>query len=123
MANYGIKIDLQKLKNTFLRKFTGRTATKNCLCIPLEDNPTIFLGDKGCYLNVVARESPNSQFGDTHYIAVDMPKDIYEKLTDDERKAIPILGNMRPIQSKQLDNVPTTDTSKPEGDPEDDLPF
>lgn len=123
MTNYGIKIDLQKLKNTFLRKFTGKTATKTCLCIPLEDNPMIFLGDKGCYMNLMARETERSQYGDTHYIVASLPKEVYDKLTDDERKSFPIMGNMRPVQSKQLDNVPTTDTTKPEGEPDDDLPF
>lgn len=123
MANYGIKIDLQKLKNTFLRKFTGKTATKNCLCIPIDDNPMIFVGEKGTYLSLVARETSNSQYGDTHFIVGDLPREVYEKLSDDERKAFPILGNMRPIQSRQLDNVPTTNSTVPEGQPEDDLPF
>lgn len=123
MANYGIKIDLQKMKNTFLRKFTGKTATKTCLCIPLDDNPEMFLGDKGCYLNLMARETERSQYGDTHYIVPSMPREVYDKMTDDERKSFPIMGNMRPVQSKQLDGIPTTDATASEDEQANDLPF
>ena len=71
--DYGIKIDLQKLKNAFLRNFTGKTATKRCICIPIDDNPEIFLGEKDCYLNVTAKENQNAQYGDTHYLRGNIP--------------------------------------------------
>ena len=121
--DYGIKIDLQKLKNAFLRNFTGKTATKRCICIPIDDNPEIFLGERGCYLNVTAKENQNSQYGDTHYLRGNIPPEIYEKLTEEERKAIPFLGNMRPIKPKQQTVKGTTDMNAPEGQQNDDLPF
>ena len=121
--NFGIKLDLQKLQNAFLRKFTGRTATKTCICIPIEDNPSLFLGDKGCYLNLTANEQENSQYGDTHYVKGDIPKEQYEKMTEEQRRSYPILGNMRPIQPRQQQVTQTVDMSAQEGQQQDDLPF
>lgn len=34
MANYGIKIDLLKLKGAFMKNLQGKTATKRCIIIP-----------------------------------------------------------------------------------------
>lgn len=123
MANYGIRIDIQKLKNTFLRKFTGKTSTKTCLCIPIEDNPMIFLGEKGCYLNLIARETERSQYGDTHYVVGNIPNDVYEKLTEEERKAFPIFGNMHPIIPKQQQEAKAVESTSPETERDNDLPF
>ncbi len=98
--NYGIRIDLQKLNNAFLRNFTGKTATKRCICIPVDDNPEMYLGEKGTYLNLTAIETVNSQFGDTHYVKGNIPREVYDKLSEDQRKAIPILGNINHPRAK-----------------------
>ena len=121
--NYGIRIDLQKLHNAFLRNFTGKSATKRCICIPIDDNPEIYLGEKGCYLNVTANETEKSQYADTHYVKGNIPREVYDKLTEEQRKAIPILGNMKPIQPKQQAVHGNTDMNAPEGQPDPDLPF
>lgn len=121
--NYGIKVDLQKLQNAFLRNFTGRTATKRCICIPIDDNPSIFLGEKGCYLNLTANEVENSQYGDTHYVKGDIPKEVYDKMTDEQRRSYPILGNMRPIGPRQQTVTGTVSMGTPEDQQQDDLPF
>lgn len=123
MQNYSIKIDLQKLQNAFLRKFTGKTASKTCICIPIEDNPAMFLGEKGCYLNLNANETEHSQYGDTHYVRGDIPREQYDKMTDEQRRSYPILGNMRPIKPRQQEVAKTVDENTPEGQPDDDLPF
>lgn len=36
MANY-IRLDLKKIPGAFTANITGKTATKPCLCIPLDD--------------------------------------------------------------------------------------
>ena len=45
MSNFGIKIDLLKLKNSFVTNIKGKTATKRCLVIPIDDSG-VFLGEK-----------------------------------------------------------------------------
>ena len=44
MANYGIKIDLLKLKGAFMRNLQGESATKKCIIIPVDDCDGMFLG-------------------------------------------------------------------------------
>lgn len=122
--NFGIRADLQKLTNTFLRNFTSAKtgATKRCICIPIDDNPNIYLGEKGCYLNMTAVEVNNPQFGDTHILKPDLPKEIRERMTQEQRDALPILGNMRPLVKGQAINQ-TVNSEQAESEPQDDLPF
>jgi len=122
--NYGIKADLQKLNNAFLRNFTSAktSVTKRCICIPIDDNPSIFLGEKGCYLNMTAVAVNNPQYGDTHCLKPDIPKEIREAMTQEQRDALPILGNMRPLVKGQT-ITQTTSAEAAEDEPADDLPF
>lgn len=121
MANFGIKIDLLKLKNSFVTNLKGKAATKRCLVIPIDD-AQLFLGEKGIYLNLTGVEMQEARYDDTHFVKQQLPKDIYQAMTEEERKQQPILGSMRPIASvqKQMDVKTTTDTTQVE---EDDLPF
>lgn len=101
MANFGIRIDLLKLQGAFMRNLKGTTATKRCLIIPVDDCESIFLGEKGCYLNITAIEMENPQYNDTHCIKGDIPKERRENMTPEERQSVQILGGMRPLQAKQ----------------------
>ena len=132
MSNYSIKIDLQKLQNAFLRKFTGKTATKTCICIPIEDiiapfglkvGETIVSGEKGCYLNLTANAQDNSQYGNSHFVRGDIPRELYDQMTEEQRKSFAILGNMKPILPKHQQVSATTSMDTPEDQPQDDLPF
>lgn len=100
MANFGIRIDLLKLQGAFLRNLKGKAETKRCLIIPVDDDPSLFLGEKGCYLNMTAIELENPQYKDTHMIKGDLPKEVREAMTDEQQRATQILGNLRPIQPK-----------------------
>lgn len=85
MANYSIKTDLLKVKGAFVTNIKGKTATKRCLCIPIDDSG-LFLGKQGCYLNMTAIEMQNPQFSDTHCIKVSFDKEVYEKMTEEEKR-------------------------------------
>lgn len=119
MANYSIKTDLLRLPGAFVTNIKGRTATKRCLCIPIEDSG-LFLGQKGVYLNLTAFEMRNPQYGDTHCVKVSFDKDVYEKMTEEERKANPIIGGMRMIE-RQTEQIQVTTTVETEE--EEELPF
>lgn len=124
MQSYNIKIDLQRLQGACLRKMTGRTGvTKTCIIIPIEDNPSLFLGEKGAYLNMTANEQENQQYGYTHYVRGDIPRDLYDRMSEEQRRSYPILGNMRPIQPRQQQVTQTVDMSASEDQQQDDLPF
>lgn len=101
MSNFGIKIDLLKLKGAFLKNIKGKTTTKRCLIIPVDDCDGMFLGEKGCYLNLNAIEMQNPQYNDTHCVKVNIPKEQREAMTKEQREAVPILGGLRPLERKQ----------------------
>lgn len=123
MQNYGIKIDMQKLQNAFLRVFKGKTATKRCIVIPIDDNPAIFLGEKGCYLNLTAVELENPQYKDTHCLRGNIPLEMFHKMTDEQRRQFPILGNMRPLTPKTQQVNGVVDMDAPEDQQDNNLPF
>lgn len=125
MSNFSIRLDLLKLQGAFTRNLKGKTATKRCLIIPVDDNDCVFLGEKGCYMNVSAFETRNNQYGDTHLVKPDIPKEKRERMTEEERNAVPILGNMRPIQPQQgtvNGTMQSADFVNEQGEQED-LPF
>ena len=123
MSNIGIKVNLQALSGAFLKNLTGKTATKKCLIIPVDDNPSMFIGEKGTYLNLVGVEVKNPQYGDTHLLKGDIPKEVYDRMTEEQRNAQPILGNVRPISPKQQAVTGTVNMDAPEGEQNEDLPF
>lgn len=119
MANYSIKADLLKVKGAFVTNIKGKTATKKCLCIPIEDSG-LFLGQKGCYLNLTAIEMQNAQYKDTHCIKVAYDKEVYEQMTDEEKQSQPIIGGLHMLERKQ-EQMSVTSTTYAEDF--DDLPF
>lgn len=100
MANFGIKTDLLKLKGAFVTNIKGKTATKQCLCIPIQESG-LFLGKQGCYLNLTAIEMQNPKFEDTHCIKVSFDKEVYERMSQEERNAQPIVGGLHAIVRRQ----------------------
>lgn len=123
MANYSIKADLLKVKGAFITNLKGKTATKRCLVIPVDESG-MFLGEKGCYLNMTAIEMREARYSDTHCVKVSLPKEQYEAMTEEERKNTPIIGGMHALESQvaqmavrgQLDGAAVIEN-------EDDLPF
>ena len=70
--------------------------------IPVEPNPSIFVGEKGAYasIRVVEKESEFNDRHYTHFVAAQLPKKVRDDLkaagkSDDDIKALtPILGNL-----------------------------
>lgn len=123
MSNFGIKIDCLKLKGAFMRNLKGKESTKRCLIIPVDECDGMFLGEKGCYLNLTAIEMQEPKFSDTHCIKADIPKEQRDAMTEEEIRNIPILGGMHAIERKQPTmNIATTIGQEALADDED-LPF
>lgn len=123
MANYSIKTDLLRLQGAFVTDIKGKTTTKRCLCIPIEESG-LFLGKQGCYLNMTAIEMQNPQYSDTHCIKVSYDKEVYERMSDEQKAAQPIIGGLHAIVKKPQAAVDLTITSNPYMvDSADDLPF
>lgn len=123
MANYSIKTNLLKLQGAFVTNIKGKTTTKQCLCIPIDESG-LFLGEKGCYLNMTAIEMQNPQYSDTHCIKVSHDREVYERMTDEERAAQPIIGGLHVLAKKPQAAVDLTANNNPYMvGAEEDLPF
>lgn len=120
MANFSIKTDLLKLQGAFVTNLKGKTATKRCLIIPV-DEAGLFVGQKGVYLNMTAIEMQDPKFAETHCLKVNLDKERYEAMTEEERRAQPIIGGMKPLEAQQMKVTSTLDGSAAAVD--DDLPF
>ena len=97
MSNFGIKIDLSKLSGASVVELTGRSGVPTkCVVIPVEANH-IFVGQKGVYLDLCAFEMKNPQYEATHTIKQSLPKAVRDSMTDEQRKALPIVGDLKPL--------------------------
>lgn len=132
MDNFQIKQNLLKFKNAFTMPIEGKSSVKQCVCIPIEDNYLFVSVDgnlkaKAIYadINVTQYENGKSQYGDTHYLRLSVPKEVREKMTEEEKSAIPYLGNMKPSQPqvKQSADLPITNAYSAPDEFKDDLPF
>ena len=123
MNIFSLKVDLLKLKNACRVTIPGKTSRKRGIFIPFEDNSEVYDGEKGVYLNltVVEMKQPG-QYGNTHIVKGNKPEEEYKAMGEDERKALPILGQMRPLERKTVQQpAPQVQVERTEED--DDLPF
>ena len=99
----------------------GQTGDVECLVIPIEKNK-LYKSDKGVYLDLIAFEIERPKEGskDTHIVKQSFSKDVREKMTEDELKALPIIGNLM-VWGERMEAEPI---SSPVVQAEnDDLPF
>lgn len=92
MSNITIKLDLQKLPGATVMP-VGKNNTE-CIVIPIE-MAGLYKGTKGVYLDATAIEltSPKTDSKDTHLIKQALSKEKFAALTEEQKKAIPIIGN------------------------------
>ena len=94
--------------------------------IPVDENPSIFVGEKGAYLSirVVEKESEYEDRHYTHFVSASLQKKDREKLEaagyskEDIYKLTPILGNLETYEPQ-----PGNGGDYEEEEVKDDLPF
>lgn len=95
---YNIRLDLRKFKNTFVKEIQGSTRTVQCVCIPIKDNH-IFVSERcSIYLDLQAKPMKSMAYGQSHFIKPKVGSDNWKSMSVEERKAIPIVGNLLPIE-------------------------
>lgn len=119
--NISTKINLAALKNAAIIK-SGKNKDVDCILIPIAQNH-LFKSEKGAvYLDLQGFEYKNQKADskDTHLVKQSLPKEVFNKMTDDEKSAMPILGNhivWGQSGGERTEVAATTAAS------EDDLPF
>lgn len=120
--NYNLSIDICKLRDSGLATLKGR----RCIIVPLDVN---HIEEKNgrAYIPVTMWErtdratgSPQpDQYGSTHYLRLDLRREVREAMTAEERKAVPYLGSAYPAGPRE---APAAELSVTESEV-DDLPF
>lgn len=134
MGNFQGKLDFLKFKNSCVISVKGKTGEKKGVFVPIEDNGLFVTTDennkaKGAYFNFAVFENKQvGKYGDTHMIKQSIGKDARSKMSDEEKRAIPILGNMKPMELQnasvpQNDIVTTASPDAPQDNDDSDLPF
>ena len=114
------KINLTKLKSA-IKTLKGKSGEVECIIIPIAEN-RLYKGEKGVYLDLVGWEKKEiKEDKQTHLIKQSLPKEVLDKMSDEEKNAMPILGGttdwtkINPeTKSEALDGI---------GEIQDDLPF
>lgn len=94
MGNLSLKINLAALKNAAIIT-SGKNKDVDCILIPIEQNH-LFRSEKGAvYLDVIGFETaPEKRKGkDTHMAKQSLDKKVLDAMSEEEKKAMPILGN------------------------------
>ena len=128
--NYNIRINLLKLEGAGVMKIQGKSATKQCVVIPVVDNDIYLSLDEGmniksALLNAVAWENrQESKYGDTHSIKLELSKSMRDSMTKEEQSKIPFIGNMKPFAQKTTQEIANSvNTPIAVAGVGDDLPF
>lgn len=107
MSNIQISVDLLALKGAFVEQRTGQDGVSHSCIVIATDvaNLGCWISDDGskrkAFLNVVAWESREKKYDNTHYVKQSFPKDVTDAMTEEQKKAIPIIGNGKEIAVKK----------------------
>ena len=129
MGNFQGKLDFLKFKNSCVISVKGKTGEKKGVFVPIEDNGLFVTTDennkaKGAYFNFAVFENKKvGKYGDTHMIKQSIGKDARSKMSDEEKRAIPILGNMKPMELQNASQAVETPVAPVSHEEEDSLPF
>ena len=112
MSMINLKLNLRQLKHAM----TATASGKRCIVIPIEDNH-LFVGkdEKAIYLDIVGFDftPKNAEDKSTHLLKQSFPKAVREAMTEEQRKALPILGNAQVGQAERSEPEPNTISDAP----------
>lgn len=93
-GNISLKTNLLTLQGATRMDIKGKNGDVKCLVIPIE-LANLYDGEKGVYLDQTAIPLTNPREGskDTHLLKQSFGKEKFAAMSDDEKKAIPIMGN------------------------------
>lgn len=126
MSTLTTNVNLLKMKDSFIFDIKGNTKTMECICIPIKGNNFYVDKEKKIVsLDLQHVETPGSDYG-SHLVKQNIKKEVYNNMSEEERIALPILGNTKTWGSR-----PSEPQASPSPQPEvkedftedDDLPF
>ena len=117
MSTIGTSLNLASLTHTrkMMKNKDGQEI--ECLVIPIELNK-LHKGEKGLYLNLIGFQYKDPKEKVTHIVKQSFSKDFLASLTEDQRKALPILGS-----HSVYDGISSESELAAVQSEDDDLPF
>lgn len=120
MSNYNLTIALTKLKGAKVMEIQGKTCTKTCVVIPIDNEEgTVRDSYEGkidglptskplndVQLHLTAFEFREKKYGQTHGLKASFSKKRMESMAEDELRAMPFVGNMKPWAVADDDDLP-----------------
>ncbi len=100
--NKNIKIDLTAFAGAGKINLSGKNGQlKKCLVIPIEENH-LYEGEKGIYADFIAWEMrEKKENGATHLIKQSLPKEARDGMSEEEKRALPIFGDLRDAMTEK----------------------
>lgn len=123
MGNISAKINLTQLKHKVM-KLQGKDGVIDCIVMPIEANH-FYKGEKGVYMDLIGFELKERRENQTHLVKQSFPKEIMEKMTDQQKNEMPIVGSLTVWGYREPEPV-KVDIQVPDqfkGEFVDDLPF
>lgn len=116
MSNYNLTIALTKLKGAKVMEIQGKT----CVVIPIDNEEgTVRDSYEGkidglpttkplndVQLHLTAFEFREKKYGQTHGIKASFSKQRMERMTEEELRSMPFVGNMKPWAVAEDDDLP-----------------
>jgi CRISPR/Cas system CMR subunit Cmr4 (Cas7 group RAMP superfamily) len=118
-----IKLTLTQFKHAVRKMKNAAGIEVDCLIIPIEQNK-LYKGEKGVYLDMIAFEvkEKKNDSKDTHILKQSFSKDDRAKMTEDQLKELPILGNLRIWEPQEQNTIELEPVTASPEEPND-LPF
>jgi len=117
-------VNLAALKYVLMEKKGKEGKPVKGMFIPITQNHLQEHESGGIYLNLVAFDMKEPKDWATHIVKQSLKKEVREAMSEEEQKAIPILGNLKAGNSEPQaqDNKASDEVFDAEGDGEN-LPF
>lgn len=131
MANLNLSIDLTKLPGAKVMQIQGERSTRECVVIPIDNNVGIVCDAytakdpqtgltterslEHVRLNLVGIQYREPKYGATHGLKASFATEYMQRMTEEQLRAAPWLGNVKPwsLASTKVqddDDLPEDDT-------------
>lgn len=113
--NYNISVELDKLPGARIMDIQGKNGSRRCVVIPIDSARGMLVDSfssfdhsvggevwkplRNVHLNLCAIESRDVRFG-SHYLKPSFSRDFFKTIAEEDRKNIPIVGNLKPMSPK-----------------------
>lgn len=118
MKNLSVRIDLLKVKHSGIANLINKKKEKIKYLVIKLDNEDLYIGEKGVYLNLTGYAVDEAKFNQTHILKINYDKEFFNKMSDEEKKNTPIIGNIKEFEKKEI-----SETLKDVICEEEDFPF